>query len=385
MHKQLEKRSEESVDVCFVAPEFGRLSQNLEAALTRGGQTSVSTHLFAESEFERKGFVPLTRGIRAAHQVLPLRESIRMRAEKIICALRFDSRKFEKRIMKSVAGVKCRHLVVVKPMLFSEEGFRQLVDQVEASEVTVILWDAIWRTPTVLRAATIADRVFTSEFDDSLQLPTSRYLGLPAERFGAGSFEPSNAEPSNAESSNAEPSNAERNNAERNGTFFACGAWSADRFLAALRLRRHLGQQGMRFRFHLVTSNRVVARLGSLAGFESSALGADDYARAVQACGVLVDLGRTGQSSPSERLRDAEKAKVPLLTTNVALARLGDPVVTTADGILPAVFACKTLLRSSTNQIGALWEENKNVKAVSPTREEWADEVLGRCLARGAA
>jgi hypothetical protein len=347
-------------DVVFVAPEFGDLSKRLAALLSNDGSDSVSTWFYSESTFEKARFVPITRLLRGLCQLLPLRRQSRALVENTICALRFDRKRFDSEIVSSLSNLRCRHLILVKPMLLSDAAAQQIVERSGASDLTVILWDALWRTPTVEPHLLRASRVFTTEQEDVSGIKNGFYLGLPESDC----------------STSEEGDNAYNVNAAIGDfpTFFTCGSWSVDRFVAAVRLRCSVRKIGGKPNFHLVTQNWFAIAAGRALGFHSRELDPAEYRRQISVCDVLVDLGRVGQSSPSDRLNDARTLRRTLLSTNRTLTAIGDPVVTTKDGFDAAVRRCVEIARSG--ETGPLWSENEKNGSCIPSGVTWAETVL---------
>jgi hypothetical protein len=352
------------VDVLFMTPEFGDLSERLSAALTNLGLNRTACRSFREAAFERRGFVPLTRVLRFAAQVFPLGRRVRAILEGLICVLRFDRARSECEIMDSVKELRCRHLVIVKPMLFTPASFQRLIEQVGASEVTVVLWDALWRTPTITSLLKFANRVFTTEVEDLQYLPScATYLGLPVRDVHSDASEM--------------VVNEDKDSPLDTEVFFTCSAWSVDRFLVAMRLRHHIRDCGAEFQIHLVTPNRLLAWIGRFVGFNPSPMSPEQYSDATSKCSVLVDLGRVGQSSPSERLQDARRANLPLLSANASLSMIGEPIVTFVQGVSFAVWRTRALARLQPKQREVLWNLNPNLPDRFLSEFLWASVVAG--------
>jgi hypothetical protein len=278
------------------------------------------------------------------------------------------------------------HLVLVKPMFLRTKDLEALRQRLNAQRVTIFLWDAIWRTPSITNLAGNA-KVFSTEPADC---ETFGFTLLPVpsldehENFGSAKG------PTNTAKGGSTPA-IETSISERPIRLFFCGSWSVDRLLAARRLlaaiRSHQNTPskqsvgattGRQFacELHLVTTSWLAARLNRSVSANSSSLTNAEYEGCIESCDVLLDFGRAGQSSPSERLSAAAKSGKILLSTNVQLERLGFPVlaVTSRDWI-DALAYCERKIRDNV-AVRQAWETNPAARKFSITGKEWASSVL---------
>jgi hypothetical protein len=200
----------------------------------------------------------------------------------------------------------------------------------------------------------LADVTFSTEEADCKQHRSFQYLSLP----------------SLAPKAHHGVILAPPDSSDRRSLFF-CGSWSADRWLSARKLLQAARAANLTAEVHLVTANIVIAAVTKMIGASPSALSSTAYEACLARHGILVDLGRVGQQSPSERLGDAQRFCMVLLTTNASL-NVGEPVVVAA----PDSFASG--LDQAISMIAdcaSLWESNAELERFSMSETDWAQAV----------
>jgi hypothetical protein len=153
--------------VVVIGPKFGTASQAIDEAIrNQVGDENVQSFWYEESAFERPVGRFLSRLVRVMTQVLPLPEPVRSATERFIGAVRFrrvDSVKDQLAWAGSLDPVD--HLVLVKPMFLRASDLAQLRQTLKAASITIVLWDALWRTPSTGSLLSGA-RVFSTEPTD---------------------------------------------------------------------------------------------------------------------------------------------------------------------------------------------------------------------------
>ncbi len=375
--------------VAVIGPKFGTASQAIDIAIrNHHGDDNVESLWYEEAEFERPLGRLVGRVVRLITQALPLPQKVRSASEWFVGTMRFrrvDSVSGQLVFARSIAPI--HHLVLVKPMFLRRRDLDELRLLSGATTVSIVLWDALWRTPSI-RYLMSGVRVFSTEPTDCqtfgftmLPVPTlaARELVLndgPSEPFvGQGEGEPG-----------LKPSNS-----EQPIRLFFCGSWSIDRWLAARRLvaavrslesgfaNQASGESAGRHficDLHLVTTNPLVACLTKSSSASSQSLSNAAYDKRVKQCDVLLDFGRKGQSSPSERLGMAARNGKLLLTTNSQLPSAGLPIVSIKEkGWIESLMSCERAIREG-RAIRDLWEENASAAASVNTVEDWARVVF---------
>jgi hypothetical protein len=346
--------------VLVVLPSFGQLSEQLTDELHGACRADFTSTIigFQESDYERSVGRLLSRIIRVVCGLLRLPIATRERAEELVQRLRFDQTAFVYDLRSIIGTRTYDHIVLVKPMLLNEPSLAAILRSSEAHRVTVVLWDALWRTPSIRRILPLATTCFTTEPSDVggclvlLSVPTivdsnkSEFAPHPTNRM----LRPS---------------------------YFFCGSWSVERFIEAVRLRRRLNRDRSHLCVHLVTGNRILKFLGGCFGFHAESLSPDENRALTRRCDVLIDLGRVGQSSPSERLAAAANAGALLLTTNELAERVGFPMIHLRPSIDAAVLQCESQLRQHDRaSIQRLWSRNEEAKSLLVSGPCWAKAVL---------
>ncbi len=377
-----------SSKVTIIGPKFGTASQAIDKTVRNHmGDENVHALWYEESRFERRTGRFVGRLIRVALQVLPLPPKVRSRAERFIGAIRFRRRDSiaEQMAWAGLIG-PADHLLLVKPMFLRPDDLVALRRSVGAATVTIVLWDALWRTPSVSELID-GESVFSTEPTDC-KMHGFNFLPVPPLELHqdlelkAGS---------NALTTGGILPTPETSNLDRPIRMFFCGSWSFDRWLEARRLMtavRSLENDVSKYEvgeshsphficeLHLVTANKLAAWLTASAQALSTPLSAVRYEEGVARCDVLLDLGRTGQSSPSERLDTAVRNGKILASTNPHLEHLGFPVVPIKrHGWVEALEICELALRTKT-PIPQSWDTNATASAFVITPEDWANTVF---------
>jgi hypothetical protein len=374
--------------VAVIGPKFGTASQAIDEAIRNHvGNENVQSLWYEESAFERRIGRFLGRLVRVVTQVLPLPQKVRSAAERFIGAVRFrrvDSVKDQLAWARSLAPVD--HLILVKPMFLRPSDLAELRQTSRTTRVTVVLWDAIWRTPSI-RSLLSGARVFSTEPTDCQSFGFT-FLPVPPVKSRDTSALNNASDESSRDTSSPK---LESSNCEQPIRLFFCGSWSLDRWLAARRLKtavrslennfaKHAvgSPSGRHFvcELHLVTTNSLAAWLTRSVSASPAPLCAAEYVEFVKRCDVLLDFGRTGQSSPSERLSTAAMNGKILVTTNAQLAHLGLPVVTIRPkGWIEGLVSCERVMRNPA-AIQRLWSSNSPTLAFMTTMDGWASTVF---------
>ena len=374
--------------VVIIGARFGTASQAIDAAIREQvGDDNVQSLWYEESRFERKIGRSVGRLIRLAVQALPLPQNVRSLSERLIGAIRFRRRESIAEQLKWAQSIRpADHLLLVKPMFLRPNDLDALRKSVGATRVSVVLWDALWRTPSVGKLIHIA-RVFSTEPTDC---KWNGFTLLPVPPLVLHQNSERDARSNSLTVGESLPPLGP-SNVEQPIRLFFCGSWSLDRWLSARRLMAAVrslenglskGEVGPSARrkfivtVHLVTENKLAAWLTAWVRGISTPLSAVEYEEGVAQCDVVLDLGRAGQSSPSERLSTAAKNGKILASTNFQLEYLGFPVVPIKPkGWIEALKSCDAAFRTNV-PIQSLWEANSVSRAFVITPGEWANSVL---------
>jgi hypothetical protein len=375
--------------VAVIGPKFGTASQAIDQAIrNHSGDENVESLWYEESAFERPLGRLIGRLVRLVVQVVPLPQRFCSATEWFIGSVRFRRKVSVTQQLawaESIGSVD--HLVLVKPMFLRRNDLAKLQQTTGAATISMVLWDALWRTPSI-RGLQSQTRVFSTELTDC---KTFGFTALPVPTFDC--FKNSELEPGSCEVTigTRAPNLVSSSSAQPIRLFF-CGSWSLDRWLAARRLIAQVRllendftkqvpanpttERLFKFDVHLVTNNRLIAWVTRLSSASAQSLNDANYQGQVEQCEVLLDFGRMGQSSPSERLGTAARNGKLLLTTNPQLASIGVPVVA-VDGQNweEGLMNCHRVIRQGTS-IRGLWKENASAMANVVTLDGWATAVL---------
>jgi hypothetical protein len=376
MHVQLigvNPNENSPTSVLMVLPVFGQLSEQITEELDRACRAdSTSTVIsYCEADYERPVGRSVGRVVRAMCGLLPVRIARREQIELLVCRLRFKRGAFVRDLRSAIPAISYDHLVLVKPMLLDETDVVEIRQSAGVHRITVVLWDALWRTPTIRPILSLAASCFTTELTDAgdkLELLSVPSVGCKGSG-ETGTF------------STARPSVI---------NYFFCGSWSVERFFEAVRLRKSLRQRSSpmasKLDVHLVTNSRLLKQVGRRFGFHSERLSAEENRTRTQVCDVLVDLGRSGQSSPSERLGAAADAGAILLSTNVLAERVGFPMVCLRPSSESAIARCERELGAhDRSDVQRLWFRNSVAASLLVSGPQWAATVLRRVQAETVA
>ncbi len=343
----------------LVLPEFGDLSDRMIKVLSSENPEGLHTYLYRESTYERKKIRLVTQVLRSVVHLLPLNVGMKSSVEQKIAWVRFRQREMVRDLLEFAKGVEAEHLILVKPFFLREGSLFELQRATGARLVTMVLWDAIWRTPDVANLLPLVDRAFSTEpsdvarYSNLAELPTLKRSGEQGE-VRLESVAP-----------------------EQAIDFFSCASWSLDRFVAFRSIVREVRETGNTFRFHLVTTNPILMRLNRFVGLHSERLNPDQHAALVAMCAVHVDVGRRGQSSPSERLSESAEAGTLLVTSNSWVASLGYPVVDAGSGWPEGVRNAIALRsRHSPNERRRCWYANREFEPHLMTPGKWVESLL---------
>lgn len=349
-------------EVMLIGPRFGKLTGRLvDSFCTIYPADQVGSYLYEESAYERRIGVALSRFLRVVVQVLPCSTKIRRVVESFIGRVRFRGADMRADIMNATQNNTCTYLVLVKPTYLSPSAFSELRAALNARQASIVLWDALWRTPSIESLLAHADHTFTTEPSDVEGSALLQHLPVPM----GPDFATLRSIP-RLEKENRPPN------------FYYCGSWGADRFVVAVRLSRAIRRIGASADFHLVTSSRLTRTLNTMLGFGSDPIAPELNMGLVAACDVLIDLGRAGQSSPSERLGDAIFADKVFLTSNVSLVEFGPPIVVVGKDPKQTISECIRLLKGDgrIGHVAKSWRSNSAVVHFCVSMEEWANRVL---------
>jgi hypothetical protein len=345
----------------LVIPEFGDLSDRMIKILSSENPEGLHTYLYRESTYERKKIRLVAQILRSVVHVLPLNDGLRSSFECRIAQVRFRQREMVRDLFEFAKGVEAEHLILVKPFYLREDSLGLVQRAIGARLVTLVLWDAIWRTPDIANLLPIVDKAFSTEPSDVARYPNLAELPTPkrlseqseASRSGIG----------------ADP--------DQEIDFFSCASWSLDRFMAFRSIIRAVHETGNTFRFHLVTTNALLMGLNRFVGLNSERLSPDKHAAHVARCTVHVDVGRRGQSSPSERLAESADAGTLLVTGNPWVGSLGYPVVDASGGWSVGVRkAIEQWSWHSPNERRECWYTSAAFQSHLMTTKQWADDLL---------
>ena len=342
--------------IIFVAPEFAELSKRLVSALHVHTHSSVESFLYRETDYERRVGRLFGRLLHGIIQIATFPKPVCARLELIAGYLRFDRRKFEQDLDVFLVGRTCQHIIFVKPMLFRKTTYERTIEKVESRKSTIILWDALWRTPWIEALIPLAYQVFSTEI--VTEHPALSSLPIPFPDAPC-------------------LSSSSGNHKERRGrpVFFFCGAWSADRVVNAVRVRRALRTIDAVFICHLVTDRRILRCLSKLLNMKSTSLSAEEHGVLVGASDVLVDLGRVQQTSPSDRLIVAQRAGLCLLTTNSAMRTLGGPIVLFGNEPIRSVRDALTVSALGRDDVRNRWRIASGANDIVLSERDWVQRI----------
>jgi hypothetical protein len=127
---------------------------------------------------------------------------------------------------------------------------------------------------------------------------------------------------------------------------------------------------------HRVTTNKAVSWFTQAFGLKTSPLDGATYDHLVASCDVLLDLGRSGQSSPSQRLAEGIEHGKMVLTTNRYLENIGFPFVSIGSGGWnQGLLQCQRAIIDGT-PIELSWATNSGAQSFLTTTTDWAHQVL---------
>jgi hypothetical protein len=135
--------------MAVVGPAFGAASRQVEGALTSRHQAGeVRFFWYEEAAFERRIGRWIGRLLRVLSQVLPLAQSTRREIERLVFRVRFDRLAAVRSIRTWLDDVgKVDHLLLIKPCFLVARDLQEIREKASA-HVSIVLWDALWRTPT---------------------------------------------------------------------------------------------------------------------------------------------------------------------------------------------------------------------------------------------
>lgn len=335
----------------LVLPKFGRLTDDIVEIVSAADPNTLYTYVYSESSYERKLARRPTQVLRSLVHLLPS-VSMKRLAERLIVKVRYRSNEMAVDLLEFCEGVHADHLIIVKPALLGPEEFARIRKRLGVQLTTIVLWDAMWRTPLVEALLPQAEAAFTTEPADVVRFPSLAELPVP--RSQANSVVQCTGD-------------------ERvSPAFFGCASWSLDRFLAARKFVAAASCADIGFCVHLVTDRPLLKLLNRLSGIESDRLDVEENRRMVGGCEVHVDFGRRGQTSPSERLTDSAIAGVLLLTQNPWLAGAGYPVVDGRKSWVSGVVAAKALIgRETKHERANTWQDRSDLAPYLMSGSQW--------------
>ena len=344
--------------VAVVGPCFGSASAAVARALRlRPGCSLVAEHWYSEAAYERPVGRVASRVLRTSCELLGLSNRTRERVESVGLAWRLQRARAAMDIVEQVRSFgEVDVVVLIKPVFLQRADVEQIRSIVGGAMVVIILWDALWRTPGIRDLVPLVDAVFTTE-------PTDcgggiRLLPVPGAPPSPSTF-PVATDPVGP-------------------ALFFCGAASVARVVNAIALKREADRQGVGSQLVLVADNKLAARLIRSLGLAAEALDADEYHRALSRCVVVVDLGRTGQSSPSERLADAVLRTKPFLTANATFAGSSYPIV--AVKRFRRAFLVDAVPQALAAGRDCSWVGSEEALRFVISPSEWAATVIGEAM-----
>jgi hypothetical protein len=374
--------------VAIIGPKFGIASQAIdEAVRSFVGQENVESFWYEESRFERKIGRTLGRLVRVFFQAAPLSHKSRAAVERFVGAIRFRrSCAAESQLDWAGSIGTADQLILVKPMFLRSADLQRVRESLQAKAVSIVLWDALWRTPTITKLMPHS-QVFSTEPTDCHAYGMT-LLHVPSAESELGS---ENHDSRSNQSATASSHHDYSPAIDRPTRLFFCGSWSLDRWLNARRLIsaiRYLerdsagtlqeGPKKERFscEIHLVTSGRATSWLTQKSGIATRPLSVVCYDRGVAQCDVLLDLGRTGQSSPSERLAKGMRHSRIVISVNPHLKTVGFPLLNVdLDGWNSVLLRAEEALAKN-DPIAQCWRTNYAAQSFITTKREWVQKVL---------
>jgi hypothetical protein len=365
--------------VAVIGPRFGTASQAIETAIRdHVGDENVQCLWYEESEFERKVGRLIGRLIRVVSQVLPLSNGLRSQLELFVGLIRFQrSAAAAQQLAWAQSCQTVDNLLLVKPMFLRQSDLLKLWESLEAKSVNIFLWDALWRTPSINNLVGNV-HVFSTEPTDCqahgftfLQVPRATQL-----------LNDSEGSPSRSKVAQPVQTN-DPWHASKPVRLFFCGSWSLDRWLSARKMMSAIrqlekGSSSPRFvsEIHLVTTNRVAGWFTRTSGFKTTPVDQRAYEQLVAQCDVLLDLGRLGQSSPSERVAAAIDHGKIVLSTNPHLKSIGFPAITVeSEGWEEGLQRCERA-EVDQNSLKAFWNTNQASRDFAISAEDWVEQVF---------
>ncbi len=337
----------------LVIPRFGSLTEDVIDLVGQGADT-LHTYVFDESVYERRLVRPLTQVVRSLTHLLP-GTRVKRAFELLFAFGRFRTDEMVADLLRFCDRVRADHLIFIKPSFLSEEEFARVRSKLEAKVVTIVLWDAMWRTPRIAHLLPHADAVFTTEPSDVAVYPSMVELPLPRPLPKA---------------------DGQRNDVQRTPVYFGCASWSLDRYLQARGFVAAVARCGVTYQVNLVTDRMLPELLNRFAGIDSARLEPEENWRLVQGCEVQVDFGRRGQTSPSERLVDSAMAGVLLLTRNPRLSGVGYPVVDASRSWAKGVASAQESIgRESKGDRVKSWQSRSELRRYFVSRVDWSAMV----------
>jgi hypothetical protein len=372
--------------VALIGPKFGTASQAIEAAARNHvGDENVQSLWYEESAFERPIGRFLGRLVRVMTQVLPLPKSARALCEQFIGVIRFRRKEAVAEQLAWAQSIgNADQLILVKPMFLRPEDLRTLCQLTRQKTVSIVLWDALWRTPSIKSLIEDAN-VFSTEFTDCGEHGIT-LLPLPSMQDPA--FE------STTDSSEVDQGTAQyledSTDINRPVRLLFCGSWSLDRWLAARRMAAAIkllkenpgtseqtSNPRFTYRIHLVTANRAVSWFTNRTGFKTDSLNSAEYSKLLSSCDVLLDFGRKGQSSPSERMAAGMKSNKIVVSSNKYFGEVGFPFICVKDNRWREALLWSEQATIDRLPIKTAWATNQAAESFTTTSEEWARQVMG--------
>jgi hypothetical protein len=364
----------------MAGPSFGAVSVRLGTALRSHPGVRVSgEYWYAESCYERRAGKALSRVLRTVCDPFPLPSGVRERVEAVCASVRFRRGRAAADIGNMIAALgPLDTLILVKPMFLRSEDIEGIRVATGARTLVLYLWDALWRTPDIRPLLPLFDAVYTTEPADCSD--TIRLLSLPRgeaqpSRFGDTAGTGATARPERSSTDGHGPANSAT---DGHGVFF-CGAASLGRLISAVAVRKECRRRSLPCHVALVTDNRLAARVVGRFGFTAHALAPEQYRDALSSCDVVLDLGRTAQTSPSERFGDAVAAGKMFLTANPTFAVSYPPVIFASQlrgRALTGAFDRLTADGSALSRPMA-WAGHVDVARFDVSAHSWTSTVLG--------
>lgn len=378
--------------VVIIGPKFGTASEATDMAIrNHAGNENVQSFWYEEAACERRIGRFIGRVIRVVSQAFPIPQRILSLLELVVGTLRFRRSAF---VAEQLAWAHSKgptdHLLLVKPMFLRRNDLFELRRALQVETISIVLWDALWRTPSIKELVHDASFFSTEPTDCEaygftlLPVPHPKRFSKHDPQHNHSPMVSTEAALPNSSSPIAKPVR-----------MFFCGSWSLDRWLAARRLisairqlengsstARSKAMMEPRFDWdiHLVTTNKVVSWFTKLSGLKTTPVKDHAYSQSVAQCDVLLDLGRSGQSSPSERVAAGIEHGKVVLSTNPYLRSIGFPFISVAPREWNKGLLCCEQAVAEGISIKRMWDSNKSAKGFSITLEEWTNQVFQKGL-----